>query len=99
MMRRRRALSASRILRNAFETAYGDAILREGDWMIAGHEVARVSVGGLMLDASGRKASGGSGASLREADPNLASSDSYSNTSGMLPSVGAKADDRGVPGL
>jgi hypothetical protein len=68
--------------------------------MNAGQEVARVSVGGLMLaEVSGKKASGASGASLRETVPNLASSDSYSNTSGMLPSVGAKADERGVPGI
>lgn len=97
-MRLRRARSASRIFRSVFETAKGDAILRDGDWMIAGHEDARVSVGGHMLEASGKKASGVSGASLSETGPNLASRDSYSKTSGMLPSVGAKADERGVPG-
>jgi hypothetical protein len=73
------------MLRSAFDTAKGDATLREGDWMIAGQDDARVSVGGHMLDASGKKTSGVSGAS-------------YSKTSGMLPSVGEKADDRGVPG-
>ena len=66
--------------------------------MIAGHEVARVRVGGLILEASGRKASGVSGASLREAEANWASRESYSKTSGMLPSVGANVRERGVPG-
>lgn len=98
MIRLRRARSASRILRSALETAKGEAFLREGDWMIAGHEVARVRVGGLMLEASGKKASGVSGASLRETGPNWASRDSYSKTSGMLPSVGEKVAERGVPG-
>lgn len=64
--------------------------------MIAGQEVARVSVGGLAIEASGKKASGVSGASLSDAGPNLASRESYSKTSGMLPRVGAKHDDRGV---
>ena len=97
-MRLRRARSASRILRSALETANGEATLREGDWMIAGHEVARVSVGGLMLEASGKKASGVSEASLREAEVNWASRESYSKTSGMLPSVGEKVAERGVAG-
>ena len=86
------------MLRSAFDTAKGDATLREGDWMIAGQDDARVSVGGHMLDASGKKTSGVSGASLSETGPNFASRASYSKTSGMLPSVGEKADDRGVPG-
>jgi hypothetical protein len=66
--------------------------------MIAGHEVVRVSVGGLRLEASGKKASGVSGASLSDAGPNLASRGSYSKTSGMPANVGEKADERGVAG-
>lgn len=95
MMRRLRMRSASKILRRALETASDEAALREGGWMIAGHEVARVRVGGLAMDASGRKASGVSCASLSEAGRCLASRGSYSNTSGMLPSVGAKVKERG----
>ena len=41
-----------------------------------------------MLDASGKKTSGVSGASFSETGPNSASRASYSKTSGMLPSVG-----------
>ena len=63
--------------------------------MIAGHEVARVSAGGLAMDASSRNASGASGASLSEAGRCLSSRASYSKTSGMLPSVGAKVEQRG----
>lgn len=93
MMRLRLARSASRIRRSAFETFKEDASLRDGDWMIAGHEVARVSMGGVMLEASGKKALGVSGVSLR------VSSDSYSKTSGMHLSVGEKVEARGVPGF
>ena len=97
-MRLRRTRSASKILRSALETAKGEATLRDGDWMMAGHDVARVSVGVLRSEASGKKAAGVSGASFSEAGPNWASIGSYSKTSGMLPSVGEKAAERGVPG-
>lgn len=94
MMRRRRARSASRILRRALDTASVEAALRDGGWMIAGQEVALVRAGGLAIEASGKKASGVSGASLSEAGRCLASRGSYSKTSGMQPSVGAKVAER-----
>jgi hypothetical protein len=94
-MRRLRMRSASKILRRALETASDEAALREGGWMIAGHEVARVRAGGLAMEASGKKTSGVSGASLSEAGRCLASRGSYSKTSGMLPRVGAKVEQRG----
>lgn len=94
-MRLLRARSASRILRRAFETASEEATLREGAWIIAGHEVARVRAGGLAIEASGKKASGVSETSLSEAGRCRASRGSYSKTSGMLPNVGAKVEERG----
>lgn len=63
--------------------------------MIAGHEVARVRAGGLAIEASGKNASGVSGTSLGETGRCRASRGSYSKTSGMLPKVGAKVEDRG----
>lgn len=62
--------------------------------MIAGHEVARVRAGGLAIEASGKNASGVSGTSLSEAGRCRASRGSYSKTSGMLPKVGAKVEER-----
>lgn len=67
--------------------------------MMPSLDVARVSVGAVTLDASGIKASGVSWISAGDAAGLIAMlSDSCSKTSGILPSLGAKDGERGVPG-
>lgn len=56
------------------------------------------SLGSAMVDGSGTNASGVSAVSLGVAGFDVASSGSYSKTSGILPSVGEKGGDRGLPG-
>lgn len=75
-----------------------ETVRRSGDWMMASLEVALVRVGAAMEAESRVKASGISWASWGEGRLTLAPSDSYSNTSGMLPSVGEKGSERGLAG-
>ena len=56
------------------------------------------SLGSAIVDGSGTKASGVSWVSLGVAGLDVDSSDSYSKTSGILPSVGEKGGDHGLLG-
>lgn len=98
MILARRARSASRTLRNTLATARAETIFRGGDWIIAAREVAFVSAGSASVACSGMNDSGTSWFSLEVDGVSLASSASYSNTSGIPSRVGEKGAERGVSG-